>query len=40
MTDKETDELFTMPQGDTLPPDDIKMVTEEESRVALDERKE
>lgn len=40
MTEKETDELFTMPQGDTLPPDDIKMVTEEESRAALDDRKE
>ena len=29
MTEKETDKLFTMPQGDTLPPDGIKIVTEE-----------
>lgn len=40
MTKKETDELFVMPQGETLPPEDVKMVTEEESRAALDDRKE
>lgn len=35
MVEKETNELFVMPQGDTLPPDDIKMVSEEESEAAL-----